>query len=62
MKRAIAVLLATSVFLPAIASAQIKTIPGESITVTTTVDAIDRASRSVTLRWPDNTVVKITVP
>ena len=62
MKRATAALLATAVLAPVIASAQIKTIPGESITVIATVDAIERASRSVTLRKPDNTVVKIAVP
>lgn len=44
MTRAIAILLAASVYLPAIVSAQIKAIPGASSTVTATVEAIEPAS------------------
>ena len=62
MKRIVAGLLAAAVMFPAAAGAQIKTLPGESLTVTATVDAIEHASRSLTLRKPDNTVSTIAVP
>ena len=62
MKSVIAAVVTAAVLFPAVARAQIKTIPGESLTVTTTVDAIDHAARSVTLRKPDNSVVKVDVP
>ena len=52
MKQIVAGLLAAVVMFPAVAGAQIKTLPGESLTVTATVDAIEHASRSLTLRKP----------
>ena len=62
MNRIVAGMLAATVLFPAAAGAQIKTLPGESLTVTATVDAIEHASRSLTLRKPDNTVSTIMVP
>jgi hypothetical protein len=62
MKQILAGLLAAAVMVPAAADAQIKTLPGESLTVTATVDAIEHASRSLTLRKPDNTVSTLIVP
>lgn len=62
MKKILAALLTTTVFLPAIAAAQIKTLMGETVTVSATVDAIERSSRSLTLRAPDGKLTTITVP
>jgi hypothetical protein len=62
MRQLTAALLATTVLLPTIASAQIKTIPGDSITLTATVEAIERSTRSVTLKGPQGNLVTITAP
>jgi len=62
MKNLTAAILAAATLLPAIATAQIKTLPGETKTVTATVDAIEIASRSLTLKKPDNTTVTTKVP
>ncbi len=62
MKPILAGLLAAAVICPAVANAQIKTLPGDSLTVTATVDAIELASRSLTLRKPDNSVITMKVP
>jgi hypothetical protein len=62
MKHLTASILAAAVVLPTITAAQIKTIPGEAITVTATIEAIERATRSVTLKDPDGTLTTITVP
>jgi hypothetical protein len=62
MTRILGILLAAAVIVPAVANAQIKTLPGDSLTVTATVDAIEHASRSLTLRKPDKSVTTITVP
>jgi hypothetical protein len=62
MKPRTAVFLALAMFVATFAAAQIKTLPGESVTVTATVDAIELASRSLTLRKPDNTVITMKVP
>ena len=62
MTRSVAGLLACVVLFPALAAAQIKTLPGESMTVTATVDAIETTSRKLTLRKPDNTLSTIVVP
>jgi hypothetical protein len=43
-------------------AAQIKTLPGDLLTVTATVDAIEHSSRSLTLRKPDNSVTTMKVP
>jgi len=62
MRYLTAAILAAAALVPAIANAQIKTLPGESKTVTATVDAIEHASRSLTLKKPDNTLVTMKVP
>jgi hypothetical protein len=62
MKQLTATILATAILLPTIVAAQIKTLPGESITVAATVEAIERSSRSLTLKGPDNKLLTITVP
>jgi hypothetical protein len=62
MKHLTAAILAAAIALPAIAAAQIKTIPGDTITLTATIEAIERATRSVTLKDPDGTLTTITVP
>ena len=62
MKRVFAAVLLTTIVFPAVAAAQIKTLPGPSITVTATVDAIERSSRMLTLKKPDGTMETIKVP
>jgi hypothetical protein len=64
MKRFIGVLAAVAVMVPAarMAMAQTKTITGETKTVTATVEAIESASRTLTLKMPDGTFVMTTVP
>jgi len=62
MKTISAVVLSAAILLPAVASAQIKTIPGEPITVTATVTAIDHTTRLMTLKAADGTLTVITVP
>lgn len=62
MKYLTATILAAAIALPAIASAQIKTLPGDAITITATVEAIERSTRSVTLRGDDGKIEMLTVP
>ena len=62
MKRMFAAMLAAAVIYPAIASAQIKTVPGETITATATVTAIDSATRLVTLKKPNGEMVFVVAP
>ena len=62
MKPRTAGILAITMMVATIAAAQIKTLPGESITVTATVDAIERSSRQLTLKRADGTFETITVP
>ena len=62
MKRLFAAVVMTAIVFPAVAAAQIKTLPGESITVTATVDAIERSSRLLTLKRPDGAMETIKVP
>jgi hypothetical protein len=62
MRLILAGVLAAAVTFPAVVNAQIKTLPGNSLTITATVDAIEHASRSLTLRKPDKTVSTIKVP
>ena len=62
MKRITAAILSAAVLLPAIASAQlIKTLPGEPITVTATVTAVNPATRTLTLKAPDGMITTTTV-
>ena len=62
MKHMTATVLATALFFPAIAAAQIKTLPGETLTVSATIESIERSSRSVTLKGPEGKLTAITVP
>ena len=62
MKPLTAGMLAIAMFVATVAVAQIKTLPGESITATATVDAIERNSRMLTLKRPDGTMETIRVP
>lgn len=62
MKTISAVVLSAAILLPAVAFAQIKTIPGEPITVSATVQAIDHATRMMTLKAADGTLTTITAP
>jgi hypothetical protein len=43
-------------------SAQSRTIPGDVVTITATVEAIDATSRTLTVRGPEGNLVPITVP
>ena len=54
--------LAAAIFAPSIATAQIKTLPGESHTVTATVEAMEKSTRMLTLKAADGTLTTITVP
>ena len=54
--------LAAAVFAPSIAAAQIKTLPGESVTVTATVEAMEKSTRMLTLKSADGKLTTITVP
>jgi hypothetical protein len=62
MTRLTAILMATAIVMPAVAGAQIKTLPGDTVTVTATVEAIERSARSITLKGEDGTLNTITVP
>jgi hypothetical protein len=62
MKHVTATIVAAALMLPAIAAAQIKTVPGEPVTVTATVTAIDHNTRLMTLKAADGTSTTITVP
>src|SRR5262245_2414074 len=54
--------IAAALLSPSIAAAQIKTIPGESHTVTATVEAMEKSTRMLTLKTPDGKLTTITVP
>src|SRR5262245_689126 len=45
-----------------ILSAQVKTIPGDLVTITATVEAIDATTRTLTVKGPKGSFVPITVP
>jgi hypothetical protein len=62
MRHATAFLFAAALMLPAIAAAQIKTVPGEPVTVKATITAIDHSTRMMTLKAADGTSTSITVP
>lgn len=62
MRRIFAGMLAAVVLFPAMAGAQIKTIPGETITKTASVTAVDRTSRLVTLKTPDGEMLFVVAP
>jgi hypothetical protein len=60
MKPRTAAFLAMAMFIATVAVAQIKTLPGESITVSATVTAIDHTTRQVTLKKSDGEVITTT--
>lgn len=64
MRRFIVAIAATAVLIltASMATAQSKTITGETRTVTATVQAIDPSIRTLTLKLPDGTFVLIAVP
>ena len=62
MKKFAITVLAAAIMFPAIAAAQIKTLPGDAVTVTATVEAIERSTRSLTLKAEDGKLETITVP
>ena len=63
MRRLISATIAVSVMLPMAALArQTKIIPGETKTVTATVESIEQATRSLTLKGPEGNYVTMTVP
>ena len=64
MRRLIGAAAAMSVMLPmgALARPQTKVIPGETKTVTATVEAVEKATRSLTLKGPEGNYVTLTVP
>ena len=44
------------------ASAQTKTLPGEKVTVTATVEAVEASTRTVTLKGPKGNYVDVVAP
>ena len=62
MKSLIAAILVAAVMLPATAAAQIKTLPGDTLTVTATITALDRSTRLMTLKAEDGRMTTMTVP
>ena len=54
--------LAAAIFAPSIAAAQIKTLPGESHTVSATVEAMEKSTRMLTLKTEDGKLTTVTVP
>jgi len=62
MKRFVGAVVAVALLVPAVALAQTKTITGETKTVTATVEAIESASRTLTLKLPDGTFTNTVVP
>jgi hypothetical protein len=57
-----AAFLAMTMLVATIAAAQIKTLPGDTITATATVTSIDHASRRMVLTAADGRVITTTVP
>jgi hypothetical protein len=62
MKHVTAAILAAAIGLPAIAYAQIKTLPGDAITATASIETIDHTKRTLTLKGPDGRLETLTVP
>jgi len=54
--------LAAAIFAPSIALAQIKTLPGDSHTVSATVEAMEKSTRMLTLKTEDGKLTTVTVP
>jgi hypothetical protein len=62
MRQLAITVLAAAIILPATAAAQIKTLPGEAITVNATVEAIQHSKRTLTLKGPEGNLVDVVVP
>ena len=64
MKKFAAAVIAVALLAPlaALASAQTKTLPGETKTVTATVEAIEASTRTVTLKGPQGNYVDVVAP
>jgi hypothetical protein len=62
MKTVLAAILAAAVMLPAVAAAQIKTLPTEEMTVTATVVALDYKTRVMTVKEANGILNTMTVP
>jgi Cu/Ag efflux protein CusF len=62
MKLSASLLTVAVLALPAFAAAQTKTITGEQKTITATVEAIERSSRTVTVKNPDGTYEDLYAP
>lgn len=59
MKTICALVLTTAMMMPAVAFAQIKTLPGEAVTVSATIQAIDPSTRMLTLKAADGTMTTV---
>jgi hypothetical protein len=62
MKLLTASIFVTALLFPRIVAAQIKTLPGESITFSGTIETIEKSSRSITLRGPKGNLLTMHVP
>ena len=62
MKHIPAAILAAAIAFPTIANAQIKTLPGDAITATASIESIDHTKRTLTLKGPEGNLETITVP
>lgn len=62
MKRLKASILVAALLFPGIVAAQIKTLPGETITFSGTIESIERSTRAVTLRGPKGNLLTMRVP
>jgi hypothetical protein len=62
MRQLAITVLAAAIIFPATAAAQIKTLPGESITVNATVEAIQHSTRTLTLKGPEGNLVDVVAP
>ena len=62
MKSLTAAILAAAALLPAVANAQIKMLPTETVSASATIEAIEKSTRAVTLRGADGTRTTVTAP
>jgi hypothetical protein len=62
MKLLTASIFVTALLFPGLVAAQIKTLPGETITFAGTIETIEKSSRSVTLRGPKGNLLTMRVP
>ena len=62
MKPRTAAFFAIAMFVATFAAAQIKTVPGDTISATATVTAIVPSTRSLTLKKSDGEIIQVTAP